>query len=129
LRGAETILLVEDEEALRELTRSLLEGAGYTVLEADRPEKALEIAIQHSEPIHLMLTDMVMPGMNGRELAANLATIRPATKVVYMSGYTGFTHPGLAGSGITLLSKPFTRDGLLRKLHEVLESEAKLEMT
>jgi two-component system, cell cycle sensor histidine kinase and response regulator CckA len=129
LRGAETILLVEDEEALRELTRSLLEGAGYTVLEADRPEKALEIAIQHSEPIHLMLTDMVMPAMNGRELAANLATIRPATKVVYMSGYTGFTHPGLAGSGITLLSKPFTRDGLLRKLHEVLESEAKLEVT
>jgi two-component system, cell cycle sensor histidine kinase and response regulator CckA len=129
LRGAETILLVEDEDALRELTRSLLEGVGYTVIEADRPDKALEIAIRHSAPIHLMLTDMVMPGMNGRELAANLASIRPETKVVYMSGYTGFTHPGLAGPEITLLSKPFTRDALLRKLHEVLAPAVKLEMT
>ena len=129
LRGAETILLVEDEDALRELTRSLLEGAGYSVIEADRPDKALEIAIRHSAPIHLMLTDMVMPGMNGRELAANLACIRPETKVVYMSGYTGFTHPGLAGPEITLLSKPFTRDALLRKLHEVLAPAVKLEMT
>jgi CheY-like chemotaxis protein len=129
LRGVETILLVEDEDALRELTRSLLEGAGYTVLEAERPEKAIEIALHHSEPIHLMLTDVVMPGLNGRDLATNLATIRPAMKVVYMSGYTGFTHPGLADSGATLLAKPFTRDVLLRKLQEVLESEVKLEMT
>jgi YesN/AraC family two-component response regulator len=75
-----------------------------------------------------MLTDMVMPGMNGRVLAANLAAIRPAMKVVYMSGYTGFTHPGLADSGVTLLMKPFTREGLLRKLHEVLQSDVKLEM-
>jgi two-component system cell cycle sensor histidine kinase/response regulator CckA len=129
LGGMETILLVEDEDALRELTRNLLEAAGYTVLEAERPEKAVEIAIGHSEPIHLMLTDVIMPGMNGRDLAANLASVRPAMKVVYMSGYTGFTHPGLADSGATLLAKPFTRDGLLRKLHEVLESEVKLEMT
>jgi two-component system cell cycle sensor histidine kinase/response regulator CckA len=107
----------------------LLEGAGYTVLEAERPEKAVEIAIGHGEPIHLMLTDVIMPGMNGRDLAANLASVRPAMKVVYMSGYTGFTHPGIADSGATLLAKPFTRDGLLRKLHEVLESEVKLEMT
>jgi two-component system, cell cycle sensor histidine kinase and response regulator CckA len=127
LRGTETILLVEDEDALRELTRSLLEGDGYTVLEAERPEKAIEIAIRHGGPIHLMLTDMVMPGMNGRVLAANLAAIRPAMKVVYMSGYTGFTHPGLADSGVLLLAKPFTRDGLLRKLHEVLEPEMNLE--
>jgi two-component system, cell cycle sensor histidine kinase and response regulator CckA len=129
LNGMETILLVEDEDALRELTRNLLEGAGYTVLEAERPEKAIEIAIGHGEPIHLMLTDVIMPGMNGRDLAANLASVRPAMKVVYMSGYTGFTHPGIADSGATLLAKPFTRDGLLRKLHEVLESEVKLEMT
>ena len=126
-RGTGTILLVEDEDALRELTRSLLEGDGYTVLEAERPDKAIEIALGHSGPIHLMLTDMVMPGMNGRVLAANLAPIRPAMKVVFMSGYTGFTHPGLADSGVTLLAKPFTRDALLRKLHEVLESEVKLE--
>jgi PAS domain S-box-containing protein len=126
-RGTGTILLVEDEDALRELTRSLLEGDGYTVLEAERPDKAIEIALGHRGPIHLMLTDMVMPGMNGRVLAANLAAMRPTMKVVYMSGYTGFTHPGLADSGATLLSKPFTRDALLRKLHEVLESEVKLE--
>ena len=127
LRGTETILLVEDEDALRELTRTLLEGDGYTVLAAERPEKAIEIAVRHSGPIHLMLTDMVMPGMNGRVLAANLAAIRPALKVVYMSGYTGFTHPGLADSGVPLLAKPFTRDGLLRKLHEVLEPEMNFE--
>jgi two-component system, cell cycle sensor histidine kinase and response regulator CckA len=128
LRGMETILLVEDEDALRELTRKLLEGDGYTVLAAERPEKAIEIAVRYSGPIHLMLTDMVMPGMNGRVLAANLAAIRPAMKVVYMSGYTGFTHPGLADSGVVpLLAKPFTRDCLLRKLHEVLEPEVNFE--
>ena len=126
-RGAETILLVEDEDALRELTRSLLEGGGYTVLEAERPDKAIEIAVRHGGPIHLMLTDMIMPGMNGRVLAANLAAVRPEMKLIFMSGYTGFTHPGLADSGVTFLAKPFTRDGLLRKLHEVLESEVKLE--
>jgi len=128
LRGSATILLVEDEHPLRELTRNLLEGAGYNVLEAERPDKAIEIAVGHHEPIHLMLTDMIMPGMNGLVLAANLAAIRPAMKVVYMSGYTGFTHPGVADSGVTLLTKPFTRESLLRKLHEVLESQAKLQM-
>ena len=125
-RGTETILLVEDEDALRELTRNLLEADGYTVLEAGRPDKAIEIAVQYGGPIHLMLTDMVMPGMNGRVLAANLAPVRPEMKVVYMSGYTGFSHLGVADS-VPLLAKPFTRDGLLRKLHEVLHSEVKLE--
>ena len=81
LCGTGTILLVEDEHPLRELTRNLLEAAGYTALEAERPDKAIELAIRHNEPIHLMLTDMVMPGMNGRVLAANLAAIRPAMKV------------------------------------------------
>jgi YesN/AraC family two-component response regulator len=74
-----------------------------------------------------MLTDMVMPGMNGRVLAANLAAVRPEMRVVYMSGYTGFTHAGLSDSGVIFLAKPFTRDGLLRKLHEVLELGQKLE--
>jgi two-component system cell cycle sensor histidine kinase/response regulator CckA len=128
LRGAGTILLVEDEDALRELTRDLLEADGYTVLEAERPDQAIEIAVRHSGPIHLMLTDMVMPGMNGRVLAVNLAPVRPKMKVVYMSGYTGFSHLGLADS-VPLLAKPFTRDGLLRKLHEVLNSEVNLEAT
>src|SRR3977135_3015425 len=129
-RGTETILLVEDEDALRELPRHILEADGYAVLEADRPDKAIEVAVGHSGPIHLMLTDMVMPGMNGRVLAANLAPARPEMKVIYMSGYTGytgFTHPGFSDSGVTFLAKPFTRDGLLRKLHEVLELERKLQ--
>jgi two-component system, cell cycle sensor histidine kinase and response regulator CckA len=127
LRGSETILLVEDEEALRGLTRSLLEDSGYTVLEAKLPEEAIEIAQRHGGSIHLLLTDMVMPGMNGRTLAANLAPIRPEMKVVYMSGYTGFTHAGLADSEIALLVKPFTRDTLLHKVREALESEIRVE--
>ncbi len=127
LRGSETILLVEDEEALRELTRSLLEGAGYTVLEASLPEEAIEIARQERGPIHLLLSDMVMPGMTGKDLATQLTPVRPEMKVVYMSGYTGFTHAGLADSEIALLGKPFTREKLLRKMRETLESEVKVE--
>ncbi len=126
LRGSETILLVEDEEALRGLTRNLLEESGYTVLDANLPEAATEIARGHLGPIHLLLTDMVMPGMNGRDLAANLAAIRPEMRVVYMSGYTGFTHAGLDDSEIVLLVKPFTREALLRKVRETLESEIKV---
>ncbi len=128
LRGSETILLVEDEEALRGLTRSLLEGSGYTVLEAGLPEAAIEIALRHGGPIHVLLTDMVMPEMNGKDLATKLAPIRPQMKVVYMSGYTGFTHAGLADSEIALLGKPFTREKLLRKLRETIESEIRVEV-
>jgi PAS domain S-box-containing protein len=128
MRGAESILLVEDEKALRGLTRSLLEDSGYTVLEAELPEAATEIALRHGGPIHLLLTDMVMPGMNGRALAANLAAIRPEMKVVYMSGYTAFTHAGLADSDIAVLAKPFTREALLRKVRETLEAEIKVEV-
>jgi CheY-like chemotaxis protein len=127
LRGSETILLVEDEEALRGLTRSLLEDSGYTVLEAELPEAAAEIALRHGGPIHLLLTDMVMPGMTGRDLATKLAPIRAEMRVVYMSGYTGFTHAGLADSEVALLVKPFTRETLLRKVREGLESEMKVE--
>ena len=127
MRGSETILLVEDEEALRGLTRSLLEESGYAVLEAESAEAATEIALRQSGPIDLLLTDMVMPGMNGRVLATNLAAIRSQMKVVYMSGYTGFTHAGLADSEISLLAKPFTRETLLRKVREVLESGMKVE--
>jgi PAS domain S-box-containing protein len=128
LRGSETVLLVEDEEALRGLTRSLLENNGYTVLEAELPESATEIAHQHSGTIHLLLTDMVMPGMNGRDLAANLAARRPEMKVLYMSGYTGFTHAGLADPEISLLAKPFTRETLLRKVREALAAQVKVEV-
>jgi PAS domain S-box-containing protein len=126
LRGSETILLVEDEEALRGLMRNLLEESGYGVLEAPLPQKAAEIAKQHRGPIHLLLTDMVMPEMTGRELTAILAPIRPDMKVIYMSGYTGFAQAGLVDSEISLLSKPFTRNVLLRKVREAMEAESKV---
>jgi PAS domain S-box-containing protein len=126
--GSETILLVEDEEALRGLTRSLLEGSGYTVLEAELPEAAIEIAREHRGTIHLLLTDMVMPGMSGRDLGANLALKRPDMKVMYMSGYTGFTHSSPTDSDIPWLAKPFTREALLRKVRETLAAEVKAEV-
>jgi two-component system cell cycle sensor histidine kinase/response regulator CckA len=127
LRGTETILLVEDAEPLRELTRGLLADNGYAVLEALHPEQAVEIAREYKGPIHLLLTDMVMPGMNGRALADKLASLRPDMRVVFMSGYTGFTHSGLIDSELVLLPKPFTKDALLRKLHEVLAWKAELK--
>jgi PAS domain S-box-containing protein len=127
LRGTETILLVEDAEPLRELTRGLLAENGYTVLEAGHPEQAVEIARKHKGPIHLLLTDMVMPGMNGRVLADKLLSIRPDLRVVFMSGYTGFTHSGLIDSELILLPKPFNKDTLLNKLHEVLALKGELE--
>ena len=106
LRGTETILLVEDEEPLRELTRNLLVDSGYTVLSAKQPADAIEIAREYKEPIHLMLTDVVMPGMSGLALALKLAPARPDMRVVYMSGYTGFTHPELFDSDANVLFKP-----------------------
>jgi PAS domain S-box-containing protein len=119
-RGSETILLVEDEESLRTLTRTMLEQNGYTVLEASRGSEAIEIARLHRSDIDLLLTDMVMPGMNGHAVARSLAVICPGIKIVYMSGYSGFGSRGLAESEDILLSKPLTRDTLLRKLYEVL---------
>lgn len=127
LRATETILLVEDAEALRELTRTILTNSGYTVLEAEHPNQAIEIACKHESPIHLLLTDMVMPGMNGRALADKLAPIKPEMKVVFMSGYTGFSHSGLDDSDLVLISKPFTRDTLLRKVREALAWKVELK--
>jgi PAS domain S-box-containing protein len=128
-RSAETILLVEDADAVRELSRTLLADNGYTVLEAEHPEKAIEIARNYPGTIHLLLTDMVMPGMNGRALAAKLAPIRPDMKVVYTSGYTGFSHSALVDSELIFLPKPFTKESLLSKLHEVLTADAELKPT
>jgi two-component system, cell cycle sensor histidine kinase and response regulator CckA len=128
-RNTETILLVEDAEAVRELTASLLTGSGYTVLEAELPEKAIEIARTYKGHIHLLLTDMVMPGMNGRALAERLAAIRPDMKTVYTSGYTGFSHSALVDSELVFLPKPFTKESLLGKLQEVLTSNVELKAT
>ncbi|MBZ5698152.1 MAG: PAS domain S-box protein [Acidobacteriia bacterium] len=122
VKETETILLVEDEEALRKMTHELLEQSGYTVLEASDGLEALEIAWQHKGPIHLLLTDVVMPRMSGPALAKPAAALHPELKVLYMSGYTGYSYvsQGLVSSESELLQKPFTRDTLLRKIREVL---------
>lgn len=119
--GTETILLVEDEEALRALTSRFLIDNGYTVLEAEHPAKAIQIAELHPGPIHLLLTDVVMPGMNGHMLAERTKQIRPQMKVLYMSGYTGFSHRDLLSGEVNILAKPFTRESLLAKLSGVLD--------
>ena len=123
-RGKETILLVEDEENLRTLTRNLLELYGYAVLEAANGEEALKISRGNTAPIHLMLTDIVMPGINGRALAQQLSQERQDLKVVYMSGYTGQTYSGqgLLSPGAFFLQKPFTRENLARKIREAREA-------
>jgi len=124
-RGAGTILLVEDEESLRTLTRSILEQSGYTVLEACTGMEAVEIARDFSGPIHLLLTDMVMPGMNGRAVAEKVGRLYPGIRVAYMSGYTGFSTREAASLNAVIIAKPFTRNILLQKLSETLEFEEK----
>jgi PAS domain S-box-containing protein len=123
-RGHETILLVEDEETLRRLTRQSLEKQGYSILEASDGAAALRLSHSHKGPIHLLLTDVIMPGMNGRELANQIAPGRPEMKVLYMSGYTEnhIGHNGTLDEGITLLQKPFTLPALQAKVREVLDT-------
>jgi CheY-like chemotaxis protein len=119
----ETILVVEDETNLRRLTRQFLENQGYTVVEAPDGAAAVQICVAQQGIIHLMLTDVIMPGMNGRELAQRVAEIRPNMKVLYMSGYTenAIGHNGTLDAGITLLQKPFTLHALKAKVREVLD--------
>ncbi|MFZ3202183.1 MAG: PAS domain S-box protein [Candidatus Acidiferrales bacterium] len=124
-RGTEVILLVEDERGVRELSREYLEMAGYTVLEAEDGHTALELAAMHSGPIHLLMTDVVMPGINGHELAERVTRLRPGTRVLFMSGYTdqAIVNQGILESGAVLLQKPFTLATLAMKLHEILSAE------
>jgi CheY-like chemotaxis protein len=122
--GTETILLVEDETNLRYLARQFLEKQGYRVIEAADGAVAMQIAVAHEGMIHLLLTDVIMPGMNGRELAQRISEIRPNTKVLYMSGYTEnvIGHNGTLDAGVRLLQKPFTLRELKSKVREVLDS-------
>ena len=123
-RGSETVLLVEDEESLRKLILRMLSENGYAVLEAANAIQAMEIARQASGKIDLLLTDVVMPGMNGSELADQLVSLYPWIKTLYMSGYTEFAVPlsDIVRQEGPLLQKPFTQQSLLRKLREVLEN-------
>jgi CheY-like chemotaxis protein len=124
LRGYETVLLVEDADSLRKLAREVLETNGYTVLEAASGLEALRICGQSGIPIHLLLTDVVMPEMSGRELANQLAPLHPQMRVLYMSGYTDDTivHHGVLEPGINFIQKPFTPDQLATRVREVLNA-------
>jgi len=121
--GTETVLVVEDAEAIRSLARKVLTAQGYTVLEAGDGVEALQIAERHTGMLHLVLTDVVMPGMSGRELAQRLAPLRPQLKLLYMSGYTGdaVVHRGVLEDGLPFLAKPFTPEDLASKVRDVLD--------
>jgi PAS domain S-box-containing protein len=122
--GRETILLVEDEENLRQLTRQSLASQGYNVIDAGDGASAIRLSQAHPGPIHLLLTDVIMPGMNGRELANQVSPSRPEMKVLYMSGYTEnhIGHNGTLDQGISLLQKPFTLPALKAKVREALDT-------
>jgi two-component system cell cycle sensor histidine kinase/response regulator CckA len=124
LVGTETVLLVEDEEMVRNMTREILQESGYQVLEAKHGKEALLVAGQYHGPIHLILSDVVMPQMSGRELAEQLAPLRREMKVLYMSGYTddAIVHHGVLDEGMSFIEKPFTPNALTRKVREVLNA-------
>jgi CheY-like chemotaxis protein len=122
--GTETILLVEDEHALRGLAKRILEADGYTVLEAGSGTEALSVLAGHAGDVHLMVTDVVMPGMSGRQLAARLAEIRPGVKVLFTSGYTddAIIRLGVLDDASRFVSKPYTPDELKRRVREALDA-------
>jgi CheY-like chemotaxis protein len=124
LQGAETILVVEDQPAVRKLTADILKRYGYDVLEVANGAEALLLSERFHSPIHVMVTDVIMPGMTGRELASRLATLRPDMKVLFISGYAGdiITHQGVLDSDVAFLSKPFAPDALAGKLRELLDA-------
>jgi two-component system, cell cycle sensor histidine kinase and response regulator CckA len=125
LGGTETVLLVEDDKGVRVILSRFLKTFGYTVLSADSGKAALKLAADHGEAIQLLITDVVMPGMNGRDLAEKLADEYPKIKVLYMSGYTAnvIAHRGILDDGVNFISKPISRDVLAAKVRETLDNE------
>ncbi len=123
MRGSELILLVEDEDTVRELASRVLRKKGYSVVDARNGAEALQLCERLDEHIDLLITDVVMPRMSGRELVERLGVLRPETKVIYMTGYTddAIIHHGVLDSGIELIQKPFKPASLLRKIREVLD--------
>jgi two-component system cell cycle sensor histidine kinase/response regulator CckA len=123
LRGDETILLVEDDDQVRAIVRSVLRRAGYTVLDARNGSDAMLLCEQQKGPIHLLLTDIVMPLMSGKQLAERMVGMRPETRILYMSGYADNTiiEHGVVEPSAAFLSKPIVPESLLRKLRQVLD--------
>jgi DNA-binding response OmpR family regulator len=123
MRGTETILLVEDSPVVRAAAARILQRAGYTVLEAPTSRSAVDIAAKKQHRVDLLLTDVVMPDMNGREVAEAFMRLRPDAKVLYMSGYTddAVVRHGILQSGIAYLQKPFTGETLTAKVRAVLD--------
>jgi PAS domain S-box-containing protein len=121
--GTETILLIEDDPSLRDLVGEILEGAGYTVLVADSGPKALQIAEEFAGAIHLIVTDVIMPGLTGRHTAETIKAARSEVKILFMSGYTSeaIAKHGVLSPGARFLGKPFSTEDLLRKIRDVLD--------
>ena len=125
LHGSETVLLVEDNKSVLNLAREILKEYGYNTLQARNGKDALKVSEAHEGPIHLMLTDVVMPGMNGRETAERIQSMRPEIKVIYMSGYPDdrISDRGVLASGTNFLDKPFSPESLVRKIRKVLDQK------
>ncbi len=116
--------MVEDEDMIRTLIRKILAGSGYTVLTAGDGEQALDVGRQHKGPIHLVITDVVMPRMGGKDLAETLSEVLPATKILFMSGYTdaAIVSSGILEREVAFLQKPFTPGALVQRVRSVLDS-------
>ena len=125
LGGSETVLIVEDDDSLRKLARTVLKQRGYKVLEAENGEDALRVSEAHDGPIDLLITDLVMPKMGGKEVAERLQPLYPQMKVIYMSGYpdNAIVHHDVLAPGLNFFEKPFTPEGLARKVREALDIE------
>jgi len=125
-RGSETILVVEDDHALRDLTKAILAARGYRVVTATEPEEVDTVCENLGGSIDLLLTDVVMPVMGGREIASRVVKRCPKVKVLYMSGYAPYAsgHPGILDPNVVFLQKPFTPSTLTAKVREALESSS-----
>jgi CheY-like chemotaxis protein len=123
-RGSETVLVVEDDPQVREVTLRALRAGGYRVLAASCGREALEVAGREERPMHLLVTDLIMPGLNGRQLADELRRGRPGLRVLFVSGYAGevITQAGADDAGVELLDKPFTTVTLLARVRALLDA-------